>query len=70
MVLTRLFFSCIKMHMKHRANKNGNESNIRKMLVRQCVIAARIGDDDQRRDALAFKQIIEGADIRQPDVAV
>lgn len=57
------------MHMKHRPVKNSDESNVRKMLIRQCVIAARIGDDDQRRDALAFKEIIETAELRKTEVA-
>ncbi len=54
--------------MRDKRKQNSDESNVRKMLIRQCVIAARIGDDDQRRDALAFKEIIESADLRKSEV--
>jgi len=43
------------------SNKDG--TNIRAMLVRQCSLAARLGDEDQRREALEFKQIIEMAKL-------
>jgi len=46
---------------------NKDETNIRVMLVRQCSLAARLGDEDQRREALEFKTIIEHAELPGPE---
>lgn len=58
--LDKLFFCIITMHMKHSST-----SNVRKMLIRQCVIVLRIGDEEQKRDAEFFKRVIEQAEIPQ-----
>jgi hypothetical protein len=42
---------------------NKDDTNIRSMLVHQCKLAARLGDEDQRREALAFMEIIRVAEL-------
>jgi hypothetical protein len=42
---------------------NKDDTNIRSMLVHQCKLAARLGDEDQRRDALAFMAIIQQVEL-------